>query len=137
VDGLEVELLVPGAQCTEDALRNFNCHVAVSSLSRLRADLLVIEQHDHVDLGVVALLERDLRALHKRIERAEGAGKVVKAGRRDKFLVKAKEAGRLRVVAAELEVDDLFALNLQISSDQLSELAHVTVVKLESVFIDN
>ena len=60
VNGLEVLVLVECREVAEDTLRNLNSHVAVCALRRLRAALLVIEKHDHVDLRVVTLLKRDL-----------------------------------------------------------------------------
>lgn len=40
----------------------------------------MIEQHDHVDLSMLALVHRDLRALDESVETAERTGKVVESG---------------------------------------------------------
>lgn len=60
VNGLEVRLLVELSKAAENSLGDLDGHVGVSSLGRLRTDLLVVEKDDHIDLGVLAALSRGL-----------------------------------------------------------------------------
>ena len=46
------------------------------------------------------------------------------------------ERSWLRIVAVEIEVNDLFSLDVQIVGDHLSEASHVPLIDLESVFLD-
>ena len=71
MDSLEVKFLVKWGQTAKDSLGDFDGHIAISTLCRRRSDLFVIEQHYHINLCVVALLKRDLRALDESIEGAE------------------------------------------------------------------
>lgn len=96
----------------------------------------MVEKHDHVHLGVVALLIWQLRVLDKSIERAEGTGEVVESWGRDKLLMETHQARRLRVVQAELKVDDVVSAHIEVSSHQLGEVGQVSVVELESVIVD-
>jgi len=79
VNGLEVLVLVECCEIAEYTLRNLNTHVAVCALRRLRTALLVIEKYDHVDLRVVTLFKRDLRACNKGIHCADRAGHVIES----------------------------------------------------------
>ena len=47
-----------------------------------------------------------------------------------------EKTSRLRVVTAELEINDLVAVDLQIIGHELGERSQVTVLKLESILVD-
>ena len=68
VHRLEVMLLVKSCEGAEDTLGYLDSHIAISTLGGSRADLLVIEQHDHVDLSVIALFNWQLGVLDQSIE---------------------------------------------------------------------
>ena len=65
---LEIMFLVKSREGAEDTLGDFDGHVAVSTLGGRRADLFVVEKHDHVDLSVIALFNWELRMLDQSIE---------------------------------------------------------------------
>ena len=60
VNSSEIVFLRSIFRCSsKDTLSSFNSHVTVSTLGRLRANFLMIEKHDHVDLRVVTLVGRN------------------------------------------------------------------------------
>jgi len=88
-------LLVESCEGTKDTLGYLDGHVAISTLCGCRADLLVIEQHDHVDLSVVASFNWQLGVLDQSIEGTERTSQVVKSRRRDELFVETNETGWL------------------------------------------
>ena len=66
-------------EAVEDPLRRLDDHIAVGALRRLRANLLMIEQHDHFDLSIVSLLEWNLGTLNHSVQAAKRARHVVEA----------------------------------------------------------
>lgn len=118
---LEIMFLVKSREGAEDTLSDFDSHVAVSTLCGRRADLFVVEKHDHVDLSVIALFNWELRMLDQSIEGTKGTTQVVESGRRDELFVETNETRWLRIVAVELEINNLISLNIQIVCNQLRE----------------
>jgi len=47
-----------------------------------------------------------------------------------------KQASRMSIVAIELEINDLVALNLQVGSHHLGKVAKVSLLQLECILID-
>ena len=74
-----VVLLAPVAQSTVKACCDFDSHVAVCTLSRLGANLLVIEEHNHINLSMVPLLSWSFGVLNDRIKGSVTACKVVES----------------------------------------------------------
>ena len=72
-----VVLLAPVAQGTVKACCYFNSHVTVSTLSRLRADLFMVEKHDHVDFSMISALGWCFGVLNHSIKGSKTACKVV------------------------------------------------------------
>ena len=137
VDGsvviLPVELAWSAAEAVEDPLRRLDDHIAVGTLRRLRSNLLMIEQHDHFDLRVISLIEWDLGALNHGVQAAKRARHVVEARRADKLVLQADEAAWLSIVASQLEVDDLVALDLEIIGDQLCQIAKMALFQVPCI----
>ena len=68
---LPIELAIARIKSIEDPLGGLDDHVAVSTLCRLRANLLMVKQHDHLDFGIITLLKRNLGSLNHSVQAAK------------------------------------------------------------------
>jgi hypothetical protein len=117
----------------EDAFSGLYCHVAISTLSRLRAYFLMIEQHDHVDLRVVTLFSWDLAMFNEGIERGKTAEKIVKSGRGDEFFMDSSEVGRVNITEIQFEVHNAVTGNSNIVSHHVGQSRVVILLNVEGV----
>jgi len=93
----------------------------------------VVEKHDHVNFSVVAVGLLCLGVLDDGIQRAKRACQIVQTWRRDEFLVHTDKLGGLGVANVELEVDNAFTRNANISRHHLGEVFPVLIFDLEAI----
>jgi len=81
----------------------------------------VVEEHDHVDLGVVSFSGGQLRVLHERVKTGHTTGEVVQARAAHELFMHAGDGRRLGISETQLEVDDCGAFDAKVFSDEVGE----------------
>ena len=129
----EVVFLTPLTQAAIDSLSDFNTHVAIGSLRRLRTNLFVIKKHNHVNLSMLSICWFCFSMLDNGIESSHATCQIIKTWRGDKFVMHSDKASWLSIAQVEFKVDDLVALNFEILGNQISKSIEMPSFKLELV----